>query len=295
MKGKLPKAYLRVDPNLDQTHPDPGGFLRLLCAANRQPCRGRFKSRELLEAVLGAELAGALVDRGDLKKVGKALEVDGWALWQEGDVTVGERMRRFRSRVRNGAVPEPSLERNAAVTEPLPGRIPASEALGQQGIETEKATPPPRRPAGRREEGIVPAGEATCPACGVKAITQSTVGRPGWFCGTGKGGCDFKFALDDEAIVSQLRPRETEEDEPEAPACDPAAAQLWRDALAALAVDTSSPFVGRSCGVEANDNPPDLVVWCPSEVEVGWILNSWGERLRELLNPRTLKLIHGRT
>ncbi len=97
-RGTFPKAYLRIDPNIDQ-HPDAGLLLRLLCAANRQVPRGRFKTWAHVEAALGkptarkARDAHHIVDGED----GGWL-VDGWDEWQEGDVSVGDRMRRLRAR-----------------------------------------------------------------------------------------------------------------------------------------------------------------------------------------------------
>ena len=97
-RGQLPKAYLRIDPNLDSTHPAPGDMVALMCAANRQPQRGIFKTPELAERVLGRGLYQRSMKRGDLIQNGAGIYVDGWAEWQENDWTVGERMRRLRSR-----------------------------------------------------------------------------------------------------------------------------------------------------------------------------------------------------
>lgn len=151
MKGSLPKAYLRIDPNLDQTHPDPGAFVRLLCAAARQPKRGRFKSWALVVSALGRGAAGRLRDLGDLRADGEAWVVPGWDTWQEGDLTVGERMARFRERHRNGTVTTP-------VTEPLQARTQDSKAARQQGSEAGETEPgrqararPPANPLVDRE------------------------------------------------------------------------------------------------------------------------------------------------
>ncbi len=100
-RGQLPKAYLRIDPNLDATHPRPGEMVALLCAANRQPRRGYFKSVEIAVRVLGRSPYRRAVERGDLVQNGAGLYVDGWAEWQENDWTVGERMRRLRARHRH--------------------------------------------------------------------------------------------------------------------------------------------------------------------------------------------------
>lgn len=129
VKGQLPKAYLRIDPNLDQTHADPGAFVRLLCVAARQPKRGRFKDRRVAEQALGRRLVAAFLAHRDLIEKGGALEVDGWDIWQEGDMTVGERMRRYRNKHVTPAFP---------VTPDLPS--PPSEALGSKASGVEERT-----------------------------------------------------------------------------------------------------------------------------------------------------------
>jgi len=94
----MPRAYLRVDPNLDQ-HPDPLGMLLLLCAAHRQPDRGRFRERGILDRTLGRRRVTAMLRRGDLCTVDDGrFYVPGWDEWQEGDLTVAERMKRMRAR-----------------------------------------------------------------------------------------------------------------------------------------------------------------------------------------------------
>jgi hypothetical protein len=113
-KGQFPQAYLRIDPNLDSTHPAPGDMVALLCAANRQPRRGFFKSPELARRVLGQPLYRRCIERGDLKVNGVGVYVDGWAEWQEGDLNVGERMRRLRERRRNS---DRNADRNGGVTD----------------------------------------------------------------------------------------------------------------------------------------------------------------------------------
>jgi hypothetical protein len=114
-KGTLPKAYLRIDPNIDQTHPDNlEGFMRLLCVANRQPIRGVFRSREHLIATLGKAGFNRLSARGDVRQQGDGTWlVPGWEEWQEGDHTVAERKRRIRSRRADGMAPTSGAERTA--------------------------------------------------------------------------------------------------------------------------------------------------------------------------------------
>lgn len=139
-KAQLPKAYLRLDPNVDQTHPDLEGLIRLMCAANRQPHRGRFKSRAVVELVIGRSRAKAFVDRGDLVEQDGRLYLDGWDEWQEGDLTVGDRQRRIRAK-RAGGVTQPLPDRDNTVTPALPealqDRDRPSEALGRKAEDVE--------------------------------------------------------------------------------------------------------------------------------------------------------------
>jgi hypothetical protein len=100
-------------------------FYGCLSLADMQPERGIFRSvtilRELLRgtAGLGARYARqvpTLIARGDLVVLGSGrLYVDGWREWQEGDLTVPERMRRYRAR---------KAERNGTgVTAPVTPRV----------------------------------------------------------------------------------------------------------------------------------------------------------------------------
>ena len=106
------RAYLRLDPHAaDNKAAYPDGafraFFETLCFAEQQPQRGRFRNRRLLAVLLEkrARWIPFLIDHGDLIVFddGK-LYVDGWDEWQEGDVTVSERMKRLRSR-RKGDTP----------------------------------------------------------------------------------------------------------------------------------------------------------------------------------------------
>jgi hypothetical protein len=127
-----PKAYLRIDPNIDQVRTDLDSFVRLLCAANRQPRRGYFKSEQIARMVLGKAAFHRALNCGDLTPCADgSLYVDGWTEWQEGDLNVGERMRRLRARKRHPAVTPPVT---TTVTAPSPDRIPPSEALRRQGV-----------------------------------------------------------------------------------------------------------------------------------------------------------------
>lgn len=121
---QLPRAYLRMSPNLDM-HPDPAGMVLLLCAANRQPCRGRFRDRETLVRILGRSRFKRLQERHDLVILEDGrYYVEGWDEWQEGDLTVAERQRRIRDKRATS-----SQHGNGHVTPPaLPGRDPDRNA-----------------------------------------------------------------------------------------------------------------------------------------------------------------------
>jgi len=102
------RAYLRLDPNLVDKKADyPDGayraFVDTLCHAEQQQPRGRFRSRKLLAVLLGkrGRWIPYLIEHGDLAETPSGrVYVDGWDEWQEGDVTVSERMKRLRSRDR---------------------------------------------------------------------------------------------------------------------------------------------------------------------------------------------------
>ena len=113
----MPRSYLRLDPHfferkaLRQGYP-PGAVAALvgcLCLAETQPERGRFRDRRLLGVMLGpcARWIPFLVEHGDLveQDAFPRLYIDGWDEWQEGDVTVRERMERMRNRPRGVTPP----------------------------------------------------------------------------------------------------------------------------------------------------------------------------------------------
>jgi len=147
-RGQLPKAYLRLDPNVDQQHPDNlADFIRLLCAGARQSHRGRFSSRAILESLFGKAAVRRFYDRGDVAQLADGrVEIPGWDLWQEGDFTVGERMQRLRSKT-STTHQDPSQYRNNAVTEPSPDSISPSEASRRLGVKASDVptSPPPKQ------------------------------------------------------------------------------------------------------------------------------------------------------
>lgn len=146
----MPRAYLRIDPNIDQTMGDLEGFIRLLCAAARQPDRGRFRDRTILERAVGKARVGRMLTRGDVACLPDGrLYVEGWDEWQEGDHTVSERMKRMRARRARSVstvTPPPSPERNDVTTD-------AQETQGDGGHDI-PPNPPPS--GGRRAKGTNP-------------------------------------------------------------------------------------------------------------------------------------------
>lgn len=105
----MARAYLRLDPafyekKLGQGYPLAaiGAYAGVLCLAELQPERGRFRDLPVLKALLGSaggRQVAFLIERGDLTHLPDGrIYVVGWDEWQEGDVTVKERMARIRNR-----------------------------------------------------------------------------------------------------------------------------------------------------------------------------------------------------
>lgn len=85
-----------------------GAFLKVQLVAGRQTTPGRFRSLKALSGSMPAayaKLVPFLIDQGDLVELSDgSVYIDGWDEWQEGDITVRERMARLRNRRRNGGV-----------------------------------------------------------------------------------------------------------------------------------------------------------------------------------------------
>jgi hypothetical protein len=120
-----------------------GAFLKVQLLAGRQSKPGRFRSIDALRAILPAAYVrhvDFLLAEGDvvIQESGVAY-VDGWDEWQEGDLTVGDRMARLRNRRRNGAVTPP-------VTPPVTTPSPPAIGIGVGvSIGVGGATAPPAR------------------------------------------------------------------------------------------------------------------------------------------------------
>lgn len=104
----MARAYLRLDPAffdrkaIDQKYPPAAvaALIGVLCHAEHQPKRGRFRDVRVLKALLGplAKWIPFLIQHRDLVSKKGELYVEGWDEWQEGDWKVGERVKRIRNR-----------------------------------------------------------------------------------------------------------------------------------------------------------------------------------------------------
>ena len=144
------RAYHRVEPRMDarKGHYSPaqlGAFLKVQLLAGRQTARGRFRSIAALRSLLpGAYVRHVdfLLAEGDLDLLADGrVYVDGWDEWQEGDLTVRDRMARLRNRHRNSLV---TSTVTSAVTQPSPTAIRSSVGVGV-GISGESNDSPATR------------------------------------------------------------------------------------------------------------------------------------------------------
>lgn len=134
----MTRAYLRLDPHLADrkaTYPDGAfrAFVECLCFAVQQPERGYFRNEKLLRVMLEkrARWVPFLIEHDDLiRQPDGRIYLDGWKEWQEGDVTVPERMQRLRNR-KQGVTDD--------VTPPVtsPTVSPPSSGSGKQEASTE--------------------------------------------------------------------------------------------------------------------------------------------------------------
>lgn len=132
------RAYHRVDPLMDERkgHYTPaqlGAFMKVQLVAGRQSRRGWFRSADALRAILPTAYVrhvDFLVTEGDLVPLDGGIYIDGWNEWQEGDLTVSDRMTRLRNRKRNGAV---TSTVTPTVTEPSPTAIRSSVGVSVSG------------------------------------------------------------------------------------------------------------------------------------------------------------------
>ena len=118
----MSRAYIRFSPKtfhekvvIDGYPPGAfAAFAAVLCMAEEQPERGRFRSERLLRLLLDEPEEGVrvgwgkwvkyLLEHGDLVKQDRGvLYVVGWDEWQEGDFTVAERVARLRKKRKDAA------------------------------------------------------------------------------------------------------------------------------------------------------------------------------------------------
>lgn len=147
------RAYHRVDPLMDErkSHYLPGelgAFVKIQLLAGRQKHRGRFRSVAALRGALPSayvRFLQFLIDEGDLvvQKDG-SVYVDGWDEWQEGDLTVKDRMAALRARGRASA--------------PYPDR---------QGLSKERKSGAERTAEWRLRTQVFERDNFTCRYCGV--------------------------------------------------------------------------------------------------------------------------------
>jgi hypothetical protein len=157
----LPRAYLRIDPNIDQAYPElRNTFVGLLCSAGRQPERGRYRDLRLVEGLHSRPFVRRSVERGDLTPLPDGrIYVVGWDEWQEGDMTVSERMRRMRERRKRNRVTAPaSPDRNAVTTD----AVAKGESSRGEGVGVGDFPPPPAE-RGRRKDRTNPRAEGRSP------------------------------------------------------------------------------------------------------------------------------------
>lgn len=141
------RAYHRVDPLMDERkgHYSPaqfGAFLKVQLVAGRQKDPGYFHSAAGLRSMLPSAYArhiDFLIAQGDLIQKDGRLYVDGWTEWQEGDLTVNERMARLRNRHRNHGV-------TGTVTPPSPAAFPP--------LSPQTPLSPPRTSVGAGEPAV---------------------------------------------------------------------------------------------------------------------------------------------
>jgi hypothetical protein len=112
-----------------------GAFLKVQLVAGRQKQRGRFRSLAALKGTLPAAYVkhlDFLIAEGDVVLVeDQSVYVDGWDEWQEGDLTVRDRMAKLRNRRRNGTVTETVT---ATVTGASPNRNRPLQRLSSIGL-----------------------------------------------------------------------------------------------------------------------------------------------------------------
>jgi hypothetical protein len=133
----------------DYTPAQFGAYLKVQLLAGRQKHRGRFRSVKALigalPAAYGKHILFLIEQRDLVEQEDGCVYVDGWDEWQEGDLTVRDRMARLRNRQRNN-------RSNGAVTTPSPTATRSSVGVSV-GLDTGGTGPEGPYPAGARASG----------------------------------------------------------------------------------------------------------------------------------------------
>lgn len=179
----MPRAYFRTLPDLYErkafgtdTHPPyPAAavacFIGVLCFAEQQPERGRFKSQRLVKALLEgprgegtaiARMIPFLIAQGDLiERPDGSLYVDGWDELQEGDWQAAERVQRHRAR--NAAVTVATVTDVTVATVNTPSELGRLAVSGRRLADSGggDVTPRPLTPRQKTHAWLTDHGAAT--------------------------------------------------------------------------------------------------------------------------------------
>ncbi len=145
----MSRAYIRFEPAFAERKEDyPDGAFRALvecfCYAESQPRRGHFRNERILRAFLDkrARWVPFLIAHGDLATVSDgSLYVEGWEEWQEGDVTVADRMKRIRAK-RAVTAPRLAQQSISAGQSVAPGRNAGQPSFKEKLAAAAGGTPP---------------------------------------------------------------------------------------------------------------------------------------------------------
>lgn len=242
------RAYHRVDPLMDErkSHYSPaqlGAFLKVQLLAGRQARRGRFRSMKALMGALPApyaRLVGFLIEQGDLIVAEDGLVyVDGWDEWQEGDLTVKDRMAALRNRRRNSTVTGTVTN---TVTEPSPTAIRSSvgssvgvDALSGATVRAPEVLTFPVKGMDGTVTEVNPVADLPADATKLQKLAEELTGRP-YVMANLYGG------LGQKAIEEQLRPHRWHRVE-----------QAWRQVDARIRASQDGPPTLRQLILAADD------------------------------------------
>jgi len=132
-----------------------GTFSKIQLVAGRQSRPGYFRSIAALRACLPAAYArhvDFLAAQGDLVERDGMLYVDGWKEWQEGDLTVADRMKALRNRRRNASV---TASVTPVVSEPSPPAIRSSNS-SSVGVSSPNGSTEAHRPLAASTAAVEP-------------------------------------------------------------------------------------------------------------------------------------------